>query len=237
MTATNYREIAYNGLWRNNPALVQLLGLCPLLAVSSSVVSALGMGLATTVVFTGSNAVVSLIRNKVNEAIRLPAFIMIIAAFTTCVELLMQAFAYELYQVLGLFISLIVTNCAVLGRADAFASRNTIPVAAADGFMMGLGFTLILVLLGAIRELTGTGLLFANMHLLFGDVAKDWAIHPIEGYTGILLAVLPPGAFLCTGLLIAGKNVIDKRRAEHAKTDTDLEKSPPRRVRTTGNVA
>ncbi|MEC8082037.1 MAG: electron transport complex subunit RsxE, partial [Pseudomonadota bacterium] len=123
-TGPDYREILYNGIWKNNPALVQLLGLCPLLAVTSTVVNAIGLGLATTVVLLGSNMVVSLIRNYVSEAVRLPAFVMIIASFTTCIELIMQAYTYELYQILGIFIPLIVTNCAILGRADAFASRN-----------------------------------------------------------------------------------------------------------------
>ena len=113
--STDYREISHNGLWKNNPALVQLLGLCPLLAVSGSVVNALGLGLATTLVLVGSNISVSLIRKNVSDAVRLPVFVMIIASFTTCTELVMKAFTYELYQVLGIFIPLIVTNCAILG--------------------------------------------------------------------------------------------------------------------------
>jgi Na+-translocating ferredoxin:NAD+ oxidoreductase subunit E len=205
----SYKEISLNGLWKNNPALTQLLGLCPLLAVSGSVVNALGLGIATMAVLMGSNLSVSLIRHRVSDAVRLPAFVMIIASFTTCAELLMQAYTYELYQVLGIFIPLIVTNCAILGRADAFASRNPIVPSVLDGLMMGLGFTAVLVTIGAIREVLGAGTLFANMHLLLGDVATDWEITVLPDYSGFLVAVLPPGAFLAAGFLIALKNWID----------------------------
>ena len=149
-------EITADGLWHNNAGLVQLLGLCPLLGVSSSVVNALGLGLATMLVLTGSNLAVSLIRSAVTDAVRLPAFVMIIAALTTCIELLMQAFTYELYQILGIFIPLIVTNCVILGRADAFASKNPILPSVVDGFMMSLGFALVLVVLGACASWSGT---------------------------------------------------------------------------------
>src|SRR5690606_1371973 len=145
----NYREITQKGLWGNNPALVQLLGLCPLLTVSGAVVNALGLGLATLMVLTSSNIIVSLIRTKVSDAVRLPAFVMIIASLTTCIELLMKAFTYELYQILGIFIPLLVTNCAVLGRADAFASKTRLLPSVVDGFTMGLGFALVLVAIGA----------------------------------------------------------------------------------------
>ena len=172
----NYHEISINGIWSNNPALVQLLGLCPLLAVSANVVNALGLGLATLMVLICSNVAVSLIRNVVSDAVRLPVFVMIIASFTTCTELLMKAYTFELYQILGIFIPLIVTNCAILGRADAFASKNALLPSAIDGFMMGLGFLIVLVVLGALRELLGTGTLFADMHLLFGDNAQTWKL-------------------------------------------------------------
>ena len=164
----SYRDIAKNGLWHNNPGLVQLLGLCPLLGVSNSVVNALGMGLATALVLACSNAAVSLIRNVVSDAVRLPIFVMIIAALTTCIELLMQAFTYELYQILGIFIPLITTNCIILGRAEAFAAKNPVLPASFDGLMMGTGFGLVMVAIGAVRELLGSGALFANMQLLFG---------------------------------------------------------------------
>lgn len=229
----NYREIAYNGIWKNNSALVQLLGLCPLLAVTSTVVNAIGLGLATTVVLLGSNMAVSLIRNFVSEAVRLPAFVMIIASFTTCIELIMQAFTYELYQILGIFIPLIVTNCAILGRADAFASRNPVLPSALDGITMGLGFTIVLSILGGMRELIGQGTLFSDMHLLFGDMAANWKITVFSDYPNVLFAILPPGAFLGLGLLIAVKNSFDeKEKARIAKEKAGQEKVS-RRVRVT----
>ena len=234
----NYQEISQSGLWSNNPALVQLLGLCPLLAVSGSVVNALGLGLATMLVLIGSNVVVSLIRNVVSDAVKLPAFVMIIASFTTATELLMQAYTYELYQILGIFIPLIVTNCAILGRADAFACKNKIIPSAVDGFMMGLGFLLVLVALGAIRELLGAGTLFADMQLLFGESARAWKLNIFgDSYPGFLIALLPPGAFLVTGFLIAIKNVIDHQQ----KKKQDALKAKPvkgnKRVRTTGVIS
>ena len=180
MATKSLRDISLDGLWKNNPALVQLLGLCPLLAVTGSVVNALGLGLATMMVLVGSNLSVSLIRNHVADAVRLPAFVMIIASFTTVAELVMQAFTYELYEVLGIFIPLIVTNCAILGRADAFASKNPILPSVVDGVMMALGFTVVLVLLGAMRELLGQGEIFGNMDLLFGASAADWKISLLD---------------------------------------------------------
>jgi electron transport complex protein RnfE len=237
MADNSYKDISFNGLWKNNPALVQLLGLCPLLAVTGSVVNALGLGLATLVVLTCSNIAVSLIRNLVFDAIRLPAFVMIIASFTTCIELLMKAYAFELYQILGIFIPLIITNCAILGRADAFACKNNVADSAFDGLMMGLGFALVLFLLGATREIIGTGGIFANMDLLFGPAAKDWAIGPIQDYPGFLVAILPPGAFIITGLIIALKNIIDKVEKERAAAKSDAPTASSRRVRVTGNIS
>ncbi|KGK42127.1 electron transporter RnfE [Nitrincola sp. A-D6] len=231
-----YKKIILDGLWHNNPALVQLLGLCPLLAVTGSVVNAIGLGLATTVVLVGSNLTVSLFRRLVPEAVRLPIFVMIIAAFVTAIELLMQALTYELYLILGIFIPLIVTNCAIMGRADAFASRNPVPAAVTDGLMMGVGFTLVLMLLGAMREALGAGTLFSNMHLLFGDLARSWEITLIEDYRGFLFAALPPGAFVGMGLLIALKNIIDtklKTRAERNQVENAAPVST-KRVRITG---
>ncbi len=229
-------HIALNGLWKNNPALVQLLGLCPLLGVSSSVVNALGLGLATMLVVTGSNIAVSLIRRQVNDAIRLPVFVMIIAAFTTCIELLMQAYTYELYRILGIFIPLIVTNCVILGRADGFASRNPVLPSAFDGLMMGCGFAVILLLLGALREVVGQGTLFASMDLLFGPVASDWTITVIPNYKQFLFAILPPGAFVFMGFLIALKNSIDRRLEERRRGLTPEVSKESRRVRVTGDI-
>ncbi len=229
-------KIALDGLWNNNPALVQLLGLCPLLGVSSSVVNALGLGIATMLVVMGSNVAVSLIRHQVNDAIRLPVFVMIIASFTTCIELLMQAYTYELYRILGIFIPLIVTNCIILGRADAFASKNPVLPAAFDGLMMGLGFAVVLLLLGALRELIGQGTLFAGMELLLGPVASNWTITVIPDYKQFLFAILPPGAFVFMGFLIAVKNIIDRRLAERRKNLALVAPRESRRVRVTDNI-
>ena len=232
----SYREIAVNGLWKNNPGLVQLLGLCPLLGTSNSTVNALGLGLATALVLACSNAAVSSIRSVTQTAVRLPAFVMIIAALTTCIELLMQAFTYELYQILGIFIPLITTNCVILGRADGFAAKHDPARAAYDGLMMGLGSGLVLVMIGAIRELLGTGALFANMHLLFGPIAAEWKLTLVQDYKGFLLAILPPGAFIVLGLLIAGKNRIDQIAAERAKAAAPEAPVQSRRVRVTGVI-
>ncbi len=235
--SSQWQEITQKGLWSNNPALVQLLGLCPLLAVSGSVVNALGLGLATMLVLVSSNIAVSLIRKTVSDAVRLPAFVMIIASLTTCIELLMQAFTYELYTILGIFIPLIVTNCAILGRADAFASKNPLLPAAWDGLMMGLGFTLVLITLGAIREILGSGTLFANMHLLFGESARGWTLTLFADYPGFLVAILPPGAFIITGFLIALKNVVDKNLEARAAAKKEKPSKGSKRVRTTGKIA
>ena len=234
--STSYRDITLNGLWKNNPALVQLLGLCPLLGVSNSTVNALGLALASAVVLICSNTAVSLVRGVVNTAVRLPAFVMIIAALTTCIELLMQAFTYELYQILGIFIPLITTNCVILGRADGFAAKHDPARAAYDGLMMGLGFGVVLVMIGAARELLGTGAVLANMHLLFGPIANDWQLILVSDYNGFLLAILPPGAFIVLGLLIAGKNRIDEVLAERAKARQVDAPVQSRRVRVTGVI-
>ncbi len=235
--AKSYLEITQDGLWKNNPALVQLLGLCPLLAVTGTVVNAIGLGLATMLVLTGSNIAVSMIRNFVPESVRLPAFVMIIASFVTCAELLMQAYTYELYEILGIFIPLIVTNCSILGRADAFASKNPILPSALDGFMMGLGFTLVLMLLGGIRELIGQGTLFSGMDLLFGETAKSWQLNVFENYPNFLFAVLPPGAFVGMGFIIALKNIIDNRMKRAAETKKENVVAGSKRVRVTGSIS
>lgn len=203
-----FRQIALDGLWSNNPGLVQLLGLCPLLAVTTSTINGLGLGLATMAVLTLSNLSVSLIRNVVRQEIRIPTYVIIIASLVTAVELAMNAWFHELYRVLGIFIPLIVTNCAIIGRAEAFASRNPPLYALADGMMMGAGFTAVLVVLGGARELLGQGTLLSGAHMMFGGNA-DLTIHVSEG--GFLLALLPPGAFIGLGLMVAIKNVIDRR--------------------------
>ena len=211
MNNHNYSEISKNGLWNNNVALVQLLGLCPLLAVTGTVVNGLGLGLATLLTLVLSNAAVSAIRHWVRPEVRVPVFVMIIASVVTAIELSMNAWLYELYTVLGIFIPLIVTNCGILARAEAFASKNSLIPSIIDGLMMGLGFTLVLVTLGGIREILGYGTLFSNAHLMFGEMARDWTWVFVENYSGFLLAILPPGAFIGMGLIIALKNVIDKR--------------------------
>ncbi|MBF5055070.1 electron transport complex RsxE subunit [Alcanivorax sp. 521-1] len=236
MADVDYKKITRDGLWTNNPATVQILGLCPLLAVTGTVVNALGLGLATLVVLMGSNAAVSMIRGYVTDAVRLPAFVMIIAALVTIIEMLMRAFTFELYEILGIFIPLIVTNCTVLGRADAFASKHPVLPSLVDGFMMGAGFLVILVILGALREVLGQGTLFDNMQLLFGPAAAGWRLEVIPDYPGFLLAVLPPGAFLGLGLIIAGKNVIDRRLKDARKARQAEAPKATRRVRTTGKV-
>jgi electron transport complex protein RnfE len=206
-----FKQLSWQGLWKNNPAMVQLLGLCPLLAVTATITNGLGLGLATTLVLIGSNTTVSLVRNFVPNEIRIPIFVMIIAAFVTIVQLLMNAYTFQLYQALGIFIPLIVTNCAIIGRAEAYASKNPVGFAAFDGLMMGLGFTIILVILGAIREALGYGTLFTGANLLLGDWATVLKITLFETDSPFLLAILPPGAFLGMGLLIALKNLMDKR--------------------------
>jgi electron transport complex protein RnfE len=204
------RQIAADGLWNNNPGLVQLLGLCPLLAVTTSAVNGLGLGIATTAVLTGSNLIVSLIRGIVRPEIRIPVFVLVIAALVTAVELAMNAWFHELYRVLGIFIPLIVTNCMIIGRAEAFASRNNPALAVADGLLMGAGFSLVLVILGSAREIIGQGTLFSGAHMMFG-AGSDLTIRFTEN--GFLLALLPPGAFIGLGLMVALKNVIDRRMA------------------------
>lgn len=211
MSDTNYNEISKNGLWNNNVALVQLLGLCPLLAVTGTVINGLGLGLATMLTLVLSNAIVSIIRHLVRPEVRVPVFVLVIASVVTAIELSMNAWLYELYTVLGIFIPLIVTNCGILARAEAFASKNSLLPSILDGMMMGVGFILVLVTLGAIREILGYGTLFSNAHLMFGEVARDWTLVFVDDYAGFLLAILPPGAFIGMGLIIALKNVIDKR--------------------------
>ncbi len=231
-------EPRWPGLWSNNPALVQLLGLCPLLGVSSNLVNALGLGLASLLVLMGSNLLISLCRQAIPASIRLPIFVMIIAALTTCVELLMQAWAYDLYRVLGIFLPLIVTNCIILGRAESFASRNRPIASMLDGLVMGLGFMAVLLVLGGLREMIGEGTLMADMDFLLGPVAREWTITLVSDYRPFLFVVLPPGAFVCMGLLIAAKNAIDahyRLRQSDADdftqpraTHTSLEQQPGR---------
>jgi electron transport complex protein RnfE len=218
------REITQNGLWTNNVALVQLLGLCPLLAVTNNTINGVGLGVATMVTLILSNTLVSLIRGFIRSEVRLPVFVLIIACIVTVIELLMKAFFYDLFLVLGIFIPLIVTNCAIIGRAEGFASRNPVGASALDGFMMGLGFLGVLALLGAMREIIGSGTLLANANLMFGESAKALTITFNEDYSGFLLAILPPGAFFGLAILIAVKNAIGiQAKDKAALVDTTLD--------------
>lgn len=216
MTEITYRDLTRSGLWGQNPGLVQLLGLCPLLAISGTVVNSVSLGLATAFVMAMTSLAVSLVRHLVPPEIRIPVFVLIIASLVTVVQLFMNAYVHELYLVLGIFVPLIVTNCIVLARAEAFASKQPPLAAAYDGLVMGLGLTLVLTTLGALRELAGKGTLLANLHLALGEGARAAEITVIPDYPGFLLAALPPGAFIGLGLMIAAKNTIDRRRAARA---------------------
>ena len=215
-----YRAIIQNGLWKQNPGTVQLLGLCPTLAVTSTAVNGLSLGIATAMVMALSNAAVAPVRRFIPEEIRIPVFILIIAALVTMVDLSMNAWVHGLHNVLGIFIPLIVTNCIVLARVEAFAAKNPVTPSMLDGFMMGMGLAMVLTLLGAMRELVGKGTVFSNLDLVFGPQAKTWLLQVIPDYPGFLLAILPPGAFIGLGLLIAGYNWAEQRRvaAEAAAT-------------------
>ena len=201
-----WKEIFTQGIWKNNPAVVQLLGLCPLLAVSSTATNALGLGLATMLVLTCTNTVISLFRKYIPNEIRIPIYVMIIATTVTVVQLLMNAYTYTLYQSLGIFIPLIVTNCIVIGRAEAFASKNSLLHSVWDGFSMGLGMALSLTVLGALREIIGQGTVFDGIENLFGEQAQFLTLHIYHTDSSFLLFILPPGAFIGLGLLLAIKN-------------------------------
>ncbi|MEL6090939.1 electron transport complex subunit E [Plesiomonas shigelloides] len=214
----NSRDILVQGLWKNNSALVQLLGLCPLLAVTSTATNALGLGLATMLVLVCTNVVISAIRQWVPSEIRIPIYVMIIASVVTAVQLLINAYAFGLYQSLGIFIPLIVTNCIVIGRAEAFAAKNNVADSALDGFATGLGATLALFVLGSLREIIGKGTLFDGADLLLGSWAKVLRIEVFHLDNSFLLAILPPGAFIGLGLMLAAKYMIDQRMKNRAST-------------------
>ena len=213
MTSSEFRSLFQNGLIKQNTGLVQLLGLCPLLAISNTLINALALGLATMLVMASASGAVSSIRNFVPHEIRIPVFVLIIAALVTVIDLIMHAYVHRLYLVLGIFIPLITTNCIVLARADAFASKNHPLHSVVDALAMGLGLTLVLVVLGGMRELAGQGTLLSGIDLVFGDEAKQFVLHVLPHYQGFLLAILPPGAFIALGLLIAAHNW-NKARAE-----------------------
>ncbi len=215
MTSSGIVEHLKNGLWKDNPGLVQLLGLCPLLAVTNSFVNGLGLGIATLLVLTFSNGLVSAARRWIRKDIRIPIYVVIIASLVTCIELIFKAWFPTLDRSLGIFIPLIVTNCAIVARAEVFASRNSVADSLIDGIGMGAGFALLLMTIGAFRELLGQGSLFSGMDMLLGG-------EPIRGLVifdgGFLLAILPPGAFFSLALAVACKNAIDKKRQKSRQT-------------------
>lgn len=219
--AVDYRGIVGRGLWTENMVFAQMLALCPLLAVTGTATNGLGMGLATTAVLVMANVGVALIRNWVSASVRIPVFVVLIATLVTLVDMSINAWLHDLYKVLGLFIALIVCNCGILGRAEAFASKNPVAASAVDGLAMGLGFTLALVVLGAVRELLGAGTLFAGASLLLGEAFRFLEITVIPDYKGFLLMILPPGGFLALGFLIAGKRVWDGKRERRAAALAD----------------
>jgi len=212
---TTYAELARNGIWKQNTSLVQLLGLCPLLAVSATFVDGVSLAIATIFVMAMASGVVASVRNFIPHEIRIPVFILIIAALVTMVDLAMNAWLHELYLVLGIFIPLIVVNCIVLARIEAFAARNTPLVAAWDGAMMGVGMVVAIAVLGGLREFIGTGMIFSGIEML---IPGTHALQLLpEAYPGFLIAILPPGAFIVLGFLIAGRNWLDARATERAR--------------------
>jgi len=223
--SNNYKEIAVNALWKQNPGVVQLLGLCPTLAVTTTAVNGMSLGIATAVVMAASNGAVSPVRKLVPSEIRVPVFILVIAALVSIIDMSINAFAQPLHKVLGIFIPLIVVNCIVLARVESFAAKNTFVPSVLDGFMMGLGGTMVLGLLGGIREIFGKGTLFSGLDLVFGPGAKQFVLTVVPDYHGFLLAVLPPGAFLGLGALVALRNWAEVRKS--AKTNTDQSSLKP----------
>lgn len=213
-----YNEIAVNGLWKQNTGVVQLLGLCPTLAVSTSLVNGASLGLATAIVMACSNGAVSPVRKYVPAEIRVAVFILVIAALVTVIDLTIHGFAEPLHKVLGIFIPLIVVNCIVLARVESFAAKNAPLPSMWDGFMMGIGLTLVLALLGGTREVIGKGTLFSGLDLAFGPSFKQFVITVIPDYHGFLLAILPPGAFLGLACLIAVRNWAEQRKTKPAAT-------------------
>ncbi len=212
----NSWQITRDGLWDKNVVFTQMLALCPALAVTSTATNGLGMGLATTAVLVGANVLIAAFRHLISPDVRIPVFIVLIATLVTLVDMALNAWLHALYKVLGLFIALIVVNCAILGRAEAFASRNPVAASALDGLMMGIGFTLALIAIGGVREILGSGTLFRDAHLLLGEGFRFLELTLIPDYKGYLLMILPPGGFLAVGFLLAAKRLIDQRAAARA---------------------
>ena len=217
--ANNTNE-ALGGLFRRNPAWVQLLGLCPLLAVSNSLVNALGLAAASTLVIVGSNTSVALLRPLIASHVRLPLFMLLIASFTTCAVLLLEAFAFSLYTKIALFVQIIVTNCMILGRIEAFASKQGVLISALDALTTALGFALALVLLGSVREILGNGTLGANLEQLFGAWVQPYWLQVLPEGQGLSIASLPPGAFIIAGLMLGLGNWFFTRRLTRRQKDS-----------------
>ena len=211
MKNSSIKTTAIEALWRENPSLTKLMGICPIIAMSSSVSIAIGLGLATLIVIITSNIIASAIRQQLNLATRVPSLIFIIATMVTALEMLMQVSFYGLFELLGIFLPLIVVNQIVLMSAESSASQKSLSNSVLDGFLTGLGFLLVLVLISSIRELIGNGSLFDNMEVLFGSVAKDWVIHPFGNDFQFRLILMPPGALLILGGVIAAKNTFSKK--------------------------
>jgi electron transport complex protein RnfE len=227
----SYRKIMRDGIWDNNIVFSQYLALCPLLAVTVTATNGLGMGLATLAVLISTNGIVSVTRHLIPLEVRIPIFVLLIAAVVTVVDMLMDAWLHELHKVLGLFIPLIVTNCAILGRAESFASRQPVAPSLWDGLMMGLGFTMALVVLGAAREIASAGTLFANASLLLGDRFKFIELTLIPDYKGFLLMALPPGGFIMLAFIITGKRLLDRKRIANKAQATLLSEAIPEEIR------
>ncbi len=213
---STFREVAYNGIWKQNTSLVQLLGLCPLLAVSTTFVNGVSLALATILVMAIASGMVASVRSFIPREVRIPVFILIIASLVTMVDLVMNAWLHELYLVLGIFIPLIVVNCIVLARVEAFAAKNTPLIAAWDGAMMGVGMVVAIAVLGSLREIIGTGQLFSGIEMVIPGT-QALQLLP-ERYPGFLVAILPPGAFLVLGFMIAGRNWLDARAVRRTLT-------------------
>jgi|SRR3989338_514187 len=209
--ASQYKTIAKDGLWENNGVFAMLLGMCPAMAMTGTATNALGMGLATAAVMAASSMLIGMFRNQITQEVRIPVFILVVAAMTTLVDLFMNAWMHELYKVLGMFIPLIVSNCLPLARLEAFAAKNSTLPSLADGAFMGLGFTIALTMIGAVREIVGSGTLFADASLLFGSDFKFMELRLLPEDTGIMMMILPPGGFLVLGLLVVGKRILDVR--------------------------
>ncbi|MCK6437978.1 electron transport complex subunit E [Rivihabitans pingtungensis] len=211
MANSDYKTIVKDGLWDNNGVFAMLLGMCPTMAMTTSATNGFGMGLATAVVMAASGLLVAIFRNYITTEVRIPVYILIVAAMVTVVDLTMNAWMHELYKVLGLFIPLIVSNCLPLARLEAFAAKQPPMPAFLDGLFMGLGFTIALTVIGAAREIIGSGTLFADASLLLGPSFKAIELHLLPAHMNVLMMILPPGGFIATGLMVVGKRVLDLR--------------------------